>query len=167
MKKVLTWLNDEVLGYKVVIYVLVTLGIDFILEYSLVDLLSYLSFKLPPREPSLDMTQPYFPVLLFSFVAIEEFIFRLPLVVAIEVWGLSSKVLACAFGLSFVFGILHGNIVNLFAQGMGGICLSFLFLKCGGFRNNYVKAFLVTTSAHFIWNISIAIYLLSNGETVF
>jgi hypothetical protein len=34
--------------------------------------------------------------------------------------------------LSIIFGYIHGNVLNIFIQGWGGIAYSILFLKCGG-----------------------------------
>jgi membrane protease YdiL (CAAX protease family) len=104
------------------------------------------------------------PVILAFGALSEEAVFRLfPLGLAVNVWGASYKVIAVALISSAIFGVLHGNLYNIFYQGVGGLLYSLVFLKCGGMNRNYGKAVCCSTGAHFTFNASIFLILAASG----
>jgi hypothetical protein len=95
----------------------------------------------------------------FKNIAEEEACYRFfPLVLAIEKWGNSNKVLVVAVVASIFFGLDHAHhplFFKMFVQGAFGLILSIVFLKCGGFNKNYFKAFATTTVMHAIMSYSL------------
>lgn len=101
-------------------------------------------------------------VLLFSAFA-EEVFCRLPLVIislfGFSDWGAILMVLMC----SVEFGLLHGSFRNIIFQGFGGLILSVLFLKSGGYQGLIILPLVATTTAHLLQNaITVRINLFYN-----
>lgn len=92
----------------------------------------------------LEYTPPmivYIPLAAF----IEEALFRVPLALAYPnrtVGGLAVVLSAIAFGFA------HGGAANILSQGVAGLGLSWVFLRCGGWRGNVVFAGFASMSAH-------------------
>lgn len=61
---------------------------------------------------------------------------------------------------SLLFGYAHGDWTNIFVQGLGGICLSIVFLKCGGMNRKPTKALAYSTVSHASANILLDIILM-------
>lgn len=79
----------------------------------------------------------------------EEAIYRfLPLVLAIERWGNSKKVLIVVSIASVVFGLRHGHAANCLLQGVAGFIFSITFLKFGGLNKKYLKAYTASVVTH-------------------
>ena len=95
-------------------------------------------------------------------IAKEEMCYRFfPLVLAIEKWGNSNKILTVAVIVSIFFGLDHSSyplLSKIFIQGVFGLILSITFIKCGGINKKYFKAFILTTVMH-----AIVSYSLING----
>lgn len=99
-------------------------------------------------------------VLLPLLAAIEELIFRLPLVIFIKCNAPLGTIALAAILLSFEFGLAHGGWIGVPVQGIAGIVLCTVFLKCGGLQKKYLKAFFSGTFVHFAYNfITISLFL--------
>ncbi|OGZ97663.1 MAG: hypothetical protein A2676_03635 [Candidatus Sungbacteria bacterium RIFCSPHIGHO2_01_FULL_51_22] len=67
--------------------------------------------------------------------------------------------------LSAIFGAAHGNIINIFIQGVSGFMSLLLFLKCGGWQGRYVKALLTTGITHTLFNGVLTLIAITGGAT--
>lgn len=101
--------------------------------------------------------------LLPFLAALEELIFRLPLALFLKFNVRSETLCAVAFVLSTVFGLAHGGWVGVPIQGVMGVVFCVVFLKCGGLRKKYRKAFLSSTAVHFTYNFSVISLFLIFG----
>lgn len=63
---------------------------------------------------------------------------------------------------SFVFGYLHGNILNIPVQGVMGILFAVMYLKAGGYNNKQpFQALVVSSTTHLCFNLIIfGLYVL-------
>jgi len=57
---------------------------------------------------------------------------------------------------SLIFGYVHGGWQFIFLQGVGGVMLSFCFLKCGGYNGRVWKAIIASSTSHFLYNAFVA-----------
>lgn len=109
-----------------------------------------------------------FVLMLMGAVAIEEFIFRfIPLSIAYllarKIWNFPFLFIVFAVVSSFFFGWAHGTIYNVLIQGVSGILICLLFLKCGGYQGRIFKALLVTSCYHFFFNfVLFLLYMTRN-----
>jgi membrane protease YdiL (CAAX protease family) len=94
---------------------------------------------------------------IFNVALIEELMFRfLPLSFVLLfcrnrfIWVILAMIASSA-----IFGYLHGGLQFIGIQGVGGIFLSIIFLKCGGMNFNFVKATICSTAMHFLYNCAI------------
>lgn len=91
----------------------------------------------------------------FLFVAGEEATYRLGgLVITTYFFRNEYVVLACAAIISVAFGLLPPHNVlpmrTKVAVMLGGFILSLVYLKCGGWNGDHIKALLFATIAHLI-----------------
>jgi len=85
---------------------------------------------------------------------IEELIFRAPLVAAVRILRRPALIAVCVVALSCMFGYMHhGKIYSVPIQGMFGLLISVMFLKCGGANGKFLKPLLCTTFAHCMNNV--------------
>lgn len=91
---------------------------------------------------------------LLVLAVVEEVVFRLPLVLAKRIFCSTTSVLACAIVFSAVFGYVHAGGWSIPVQGVTGLVLSTIFLKCGGLHGRAIKALSVVTFSHFLFNVS-------------
>lgn len=160
-----SWLEDEAEGGKIFLYI--GLYVPLALVVSLLAGSYFISVHAPLANQTATVTElkSLGPVIvwpvLFIAAAAEELIFRLfPLVAAFLIFGRRLiPVLAIALGASLIFGVLHGNYLNIFIQGASGFLLSLLFLKCGGYNGNILKAVASSSLGHFLLNGLIALTL--------
>lgn len=93
-------------------------------------------------------------LILFISALVEELMFRFPLVILNN--NRNIQFIAIVL-FSILFGLVHGDIYNIFIQGSSGIILSIVFLKCGGsdpFNNkNVLIGLLCSTTVHATFNI--------------
>lgn len=108
----------------------------------------------------------YFPFLIFSLALFEEVMFRLLPIYFILTRDLDKYILHAIIISSIVFGYIHGSALNILTQGFTGMILSIVFLKCGGFFEDFAKGTLSSTFAHVIFNLVI-IYSVYFGMKVF
>lgn len=110
----------------------------------------------PPADQRFDYLIKEHPVLIMSllplFAAIEEFIFRLPLILFIWKNAQPKTMLMIMIFLSVIFGLGHGGWVGVPIQGVMGFIFCLVFLKCGGMQKKYMKAFFSSTGVHFAYN---------------
>ncbi|HXV26765.1 MAG TPA: CPBP family glutamic-type intramembrane protease [Candidatus Paceibacterota bacterium] len=86
-------------------------------------------------------------------VLVEEAVFRLPLLIPLHFAGPGKVTAASVIVLSVVFGELHGSW-HFMVQGLSGIVLSLVFLKCGGVRGRwgYLKGYACAAVVHYSFN---------------
>src|SRR3989344_4839153 len=81
---------------------------------------------------------------------LEEFLFRLiPLRIAVAIYLFSKNkkvIFVIIVAASFIFGFVHFGWLSVFIQGIYGLILSWVFLKCGGLNRNYLKAYFSVVS---------------------
>lgn len=67
--------------------------------------------------------------LIFGVTA-EELLFRIaPLAVALRLWGTRILTVITLLISSIIFGVIHGGVVNIFIQGIGGLIYGIFFIK--------------------------------------
>jgi hypothetical protein len=93
-------------------------------------------------------------VLKFSTAILkEEVIFRLiPLGIAILYSRVSYLTLFMLAMSSMLFGFVHGSWANVFLQGVDGVCLAIVFIKCGAAQNQLMRGLFWSTAAHLLFN---------------
>lgn len=152
----MNWLKEEVKGWDILKFIFFSVFMIFTLGFVAERIINALDYKIPyPLEGT---NVPILSLQLLSLILIkgllEETIWRFaPLSLGTIILGQSRLILIIAIISSIGFGIIHGNFLNIFQQGIGGLILSIMFLKCGGFQGKYVKAFLTTSTAHILFNI--------------
>lgn len=161
------WLTTPVRDRKVYLWILGSLIVGYIKVSVVFAIFDLLGLTLHPQasEAKINITSSGLPFFLIFMALIEEVIFRLPLAVAVEAEAEKSAILLFALLLSLAFGLAHGSILNIFIQGFGGFIYCILFLKCGGYQKKYSQALAVTTTAHFLWNLSVSFIALYHGYT--
>jgi membrane protease YdiL (CAAX protease family) len=97
------------------------------------------------------VTIGYFITVVIPVVIIEEGAFRAPLTIS-AIYGWHRTTLVILVSSSIIFGLIHGNVLNLLFQGVGGIILGLVYLKCGGMQGKYLKPMFVSTVTHICIN---------------
>ena len=163
MKRFYDWLQKEAVGKKLVKY------ISYFILFSYV----YGNFvikMLPLHEQphlGIPIASLQFLILLITTVAIEELLFRGPLIIPILLKWTKRNVLLYALPFSMVFGLMHGGWANVLVQGAEGLYLCILVLKCGGLQGGHIKGFCVAYTAHLLFDIAVfALALLSGQRTI-
>ena len=171
LEKIGEWLADEPKGRKNVPYIILYVFLALISGALILNFFIMMSAPIVAQtavQAELKNIGPVmiFPIL-FAAAAFEELLFRLiPLAGAVIIFGRRPvPVLAVSVISSAVFGLLHGNFVNIFVQGTNGFLLSLLFLKCGGFNGKSLKGFATSSLGHFLFNGFIAISLIVSTIT--
>ena len=161
------WLMTSVHDRRIYLLILGSLLIGYADVFVVFGLLKAFGIVLHTgvSEPRIDITVSTLPFLLIFMALIEEIMFRLPLAVAVEARAPKATILLFAAVLSLAFGLLHGGILNIFIQGFGGFMYCVLFLKCGGYQKKYSQALAVSTTAHFLWNLSVSFTAIYFGAT--
>lgn len=167
MAKLWRWLEKELHGFDLLVFIFKCSVLN-ILWCCLVMLVLHIinvefpaTRELPPLPAELVFLAPF--VLLVVALA-EEIFFRLPLAWAIKVFGESKWTLVSAVALSTAFGLAHGHVLNIFVQGVSGLILCAIFLKCGGLQKKYFKALATATLAHAFCNTLLLIAAILAGQ---
>lgn len=161
------WLEKEARGKYVFFYIIACLAIKCVYTYTVLLLLNLLhAVPTSPTRVPIPLVW-YIPFWLFAMALMEEIMFRLPLVLCVELKWSVNKTLLVAAALSALFGYAHGGFRFILFQGVFGFLYSILFLKCGGLERRYVKALLVSTTIHFLWNGTLAAIAYASGLTSF
>lgn len=164
------WLYNEARGWRILFWIALVLTFELLFYMPAAHaVINFFHITVPsvPCEKYAIVTIS-FPFLLFRDAIKEELLFRLPIAGMVELrWKIQFMIFS-AFALQVLFGWLHAkSIPHVFLQGVGGICYSLLFLKCGGVSRRYIKATLVTSTTHFLYNFILAMIALSRGATTF
>ena len=105
------------------------------------------------NDVTIDLESPWLVVFLAYAAFAEELMFRfLPLVIIFSIIkrvlpnvNIFSRLLLIVAS-SFLFGISHGGLDHLLVQGVAGVVLCIVFLKCGGaaekvsYESSYIRA---------------------------
>ncbi len=151
MEALLEWLKQGVPAGQLWLYIAVSLVVLSVYDIIISKLAEVLKIKLNSgKEWPID--KRLFLIELPFGALIEEFFFRLPLVLVICLPGSSSWVIWAAIALSIIFGWMHGNFYCIFAQGVMGFVLCLLFLKCGGLQGMVWQALLIVALVHLLKN---------------
>ena len=109
------------------------------------------------------LSSPFF-LLLLRFVVDEEIVFRLiPITLVLPfasfVIKRENSLLKYVFVIlsSTIFGYVHGGYDHLLVQGINGVMLCVVYMKCGGLRNFYdykvySKGLICVSFVHFVSN---------------
>jgi hypothetical protein len=164
------WLSREACGWHIPFWIGAVLLFEFLFympaAHAVIKLF-HVAVLPVPCEPYTILSLS-FPFLLFRDAFKEEILFRLPIAGMIEMHWKIPLVIFSALSVQILFGWLHAkSLPHVFLQGVGGICYSLLFLKCGGLSRNYLKATLTTAITHFLYNGILALIALSYGATTF
>lgn len=106
----------------------------------------------------------YLPGLLMNTVIFafpEELIFRFFLITVFGQWIGRAKNIYYLGLCSFVFGLLHINILQSIIAMILGFFLSILYVKCGGLGNRQFEALSLVTLVHAFYNFSIYLFHFS------
>lgn len=134
----------------------------FILQQIISILINYLGFKNIYKNPI--VIESDFSIIQHIYIIIgvlrsasgEEFIFRLiPLFLIVYVLKYSkydNKILFIIFISSVIFGLLHGNIINIFSQGIMGFSLFIIFYRNFLYTNDLSFSFIKVSLIHFCIN---------------
>ncbi len=96
----------------------------------------------------------------------EELIFRLGfLFVPIQIFSNSAPlpIFTAVVWSSVIFGYMHGGFKKVPLQGVSGLILSVVFLKCGGWNGDFFIATCVSVTAHSLINGGIYLWALREG----
>lgn len=160
MSVLITYLKKEVLwsslpGFLIcvlLIDVIYSAALSMLLTNSNVDVGSNVVLENFVRTSSLIQVIWYFVIAALA----EELMFRAPLYLPAR-FGFHKATVICLVVFAVAFGFAHGGIINIAAQGVGGILLGVVFLKCGGMQQKFFKALLASTSYHALYNCLLAV----------
>lgn len=150
----LDWISREARGKDVFLYVvgLLILSLIYILGAPQISRIIRFDLLVHGAGAARSFTSSFLVLLFFTMVG-EEAVFRLPLIFLVQKRQSLQRVLLAGAVLSVVFGTLHGGFHHIFIQGVLGFAYCILFLKCGGFQGNYLKAFIVVAITHFVYDV--------------
>ncbi len=120
-------------------------------------------------------------------VAAEEILFRIvPLAIALHLWRTRILTVITLLISSIIFGVLHGGVINIFIQGIGGLMYGIFFIKYSqpSLRlifnslalaqdtrltgDRLIFASLMVIWLHFLYNVSLTLfYTALNGSISF
>ncbi|MCX6792434.1 MAG: CPBP family intramembrane metalloprotease [Candidatus Falkowbacteria bacterium] len=91
---------------------------------------------------------------------IEEAAFRfLPLLVVSALTQKIYPIIITVLVSSFIFGFLHGDLLNVFVQGFSGLFLCFIYWKSGAAEDKHCKALSYSYLSHASWNFACCMQL--------
>ena len=168
---ILAWLEREAHGKQIPLLILLFFLIY--ITYATVALWLLLSQGVNFEERGEGIDIPIltlsFPLVLLYLAFMEEIFFRFaPLFLAAALFRRFERGIILLFFVvasSVIFGWMHGGYEYIFFQGVFGVLFCVLYLKCGGMQGHHVKALVTTTGAHFLWNGTLAISMLTQGAT--
>ncbi|OGF24969.1 hypothetical protein A2331_00315 [Candidatus Falkowbacteria bacterium RIFOXYB2_FULL_34_18] len=165
LDKFIYWLQEEIKGRRVPIFILKILIIDMIYCLFCLIILFFTDniFSKSGQHGNISILSYSFPFVVFMLAFLEEIIFRLPLSFFVK-FSTPKTVLCFAIILSAIFGYLHGGILNIVAtQGVGGFLICIVYLKCGGFQGKTLKPLICSTCMHALYNLTFAYSLALLG----
>lgn len=164
MGKRLTWLQVELKGGAIVRFCFRLLLLDYLYCIIAVALLTGFGVHFADRAEGIALSWQFLLFTLLLVVFLEELVFRfLPLFIAVSLFGSSRRwaVLVVAALASVVFGWAHGGPQYILVQGVGGLFLSAVFLKCGGFQKKWRKALLCSTFYHYAFDLILFLLVIA------
>lgn len=156
------WLRKEPEGFELVKFITGSIFLKLIIAISVSMLMMWSGVEVTKvRDGDLKIFSISFPFVLLFGAMLEEYVFRLvPLKFVLNRNIGFEELTKVVLVVSAFFGYIHGGIEHVFIQGLGGIVLSVVFLKCGGLNKNYRKAYICSTASHYSFNM---ILLISAG----
>lgn len=159
-QKLIEWLKKEVEGGQLLWFLAFCLII--LLNYTmLAAIVATTIFKIKVSSSANPSIIRHVFFASFALTAFEELFFRAPLALAAKIWTANfQRVIWLAIAYSAIFALAHtGGMTTFFFQGVGGLILSVIFLKCGGSQSKFIKPFTCSTLVHAFFNISIVILI--------
>lgn len=164
-KRLLDWLQVEARGANAFAVIGIVMLLDLFWNTVVLSALLFVA-DIHPVHHRVGLTiNVWLPVILLGLATMEEVMFRFPLALFVEGDWRMGDILIVAVLLSALFGILHGGLINIFLQGVGGFLWSLVFLKCGGAEKNYAKGVLASTLCHFFFNCAVAMPAIMSGAS--
>ena len=155
------WLEKEAEGKSVLWYSLDCFVLIFLFVNLSIVILYLFNIHIPPVPAAKTLfAQPVNLVLVLAILIgalVEEILFRFPLSILGLIGAGPQLTLLGACILSGIFGWCHGGVSHVLIQGPFGFLLSMLYLKCGGYQGNVVKALFTTTLVHAGFNLFLVI----------
>ena len=138
------------------------IGLVFLIKYSWLIIFSFIMWVVSffsdaaPEHNSIfkllkNDSTPLLSIVLLALI--EEVKYRLPLSIFVKLKFPIWAIIIVAIILSVIFGLGHGNALNILTHGWAGLLYCVLYLKCGGMQGKPGKAIFVTTLAHSLNNI--------------
>jgi hypothetical protein len=163
----MNWFSKEIIGWRNLVKTLAMFVTVQIFYYAGL-LFVYIAFgwQISPLQVEQVSYAFYFPTPLFMlWVAVkEEVMYRLPIAVLMEMRIPYWVIIPVILFIQLYFGFKHGSIEHILFQGVGGIMLCVLFLKCGGMQRKYGKALMSVVLAHYILKIILLLSSVYLGE---
>lgn len=162
MERLWNWLKNEPKGFFAicgfVFFIIVctlawNVAMDFIVQF--------FGVQMAPSDDKLvkllNDSLVNFIFVLFFAAAIEEIMFRIPLIFILNVSDSRPFLVFNVLAISAIFGFLHGGLVNILYQGAGGVFFCVAFLKGGAINDNLGKGFFIATFIHFLLNVILTV----------
>lgn len=113
-----------------------------------------------------EVNLPHFLLVLHLIALQEELVYR---ALPVAIWWSASKSLktyslhllfVAVLCSSVIFGYVHFGLKSILLQGVGGLVLSIVYVKCGGFNGKVIKPLLVSTLVHSLYNNVLIAFVL-------
>lgn len=162
------WLTTEARGKQLLWVMLAGVFVNIFVQFFIGVIFVSTNVDFPPvGNQTLEILTLSFPLIITATVVIEEGVFRLPLSLLVN-FGLSIRwVLFAALVLSTTFGLIHGSVSHIAAQGVGGFAWCLVYLKCGGCQGKWLKPFGVTATCHLLYDAVLFLVLILLGVRYF
>jgi len=165
VRKIVAWLEREVSGPYVPLFIVAALACCYLYLVGLGIFVDAFNIVLP-KGPKLPTNSP-FPILIIVLALgawVEEVIFRLgPIWVARRLFHASTRsTVVVILIVSACFGYIHagGHAWFIAIQGVLGVMLSVVFMKCGGLQGRYAKALIASTATHTVHNTIVTLIIV-------
>lgn len=158
------WFKEEIFGLDLLLYISTTVLLVVVYEtaFAILFPVLYKNISVGCSNSSYAGSIPVIVLIYIPLAALfEELLFRLiPLSLAICKSKTPEMVLFAIISSSFLFGMLHGNVFRVIIEGVVGVILSVLFLKCGAYQKKFFKATMCSTAAHYALNIFVMLSVM-------
>ena len=175
MRRLAVWLRKEPIGFwKTLRFILFSVALAYV--YNLAVELVYIN-NVDLENLDSGIVVPLWWIFLLGITlgrVFEELFFRfIPLCLVGEIFKRNPyHLLATAAVSSLAFAYAHNisgglNIgwMRIFIQGVSGLILCAVFLKCGGMNRRYFKAYCASVTTHALLNAAIFAPLIISGVT--
>ena len=146
------WLEQKPSPFQTILILLSLILLSLITYLSLGTIINY-----PFGWNGLVNITPYTTMIIAKNAFGEEVIFRfIPFFAILKIINKKSVIFYLfVLAMSLIFAYLHIGLPSLIALGPIGLMLSISYLKFGGYRNNHLRAFLLTGAGHTLINFSL------------